>query len=411
MSAVHAPETRPPGDATTSSETAQRDEEHSSDLENGPLGASTDPPNVQQPDQQYDGGQSSLPVLARSFVKALYDHGPAKPEELPLEKGDLIECLGRTDPDVFRGVLRSGRNKGRTGIYAADLVSNIDPTDPDFHDALTARSGSEGHCGPSVQGNRTGQENHLKIASRLDRVLTPVEEEASGLTIPGSHHDSVSHQKLSVPQEEPRLDDEPAVLGSIARQDSDIRPDLLLPGSHDIPEEYSTIEKLLKNNPNYGAKTRDFLPSRSAPLQQLRENRERTPPVPCGDAKSGFDGADDLTDIQARCRQLRSQLFDAGKPDLFYTLTRSQDSSQPKTAVLSIAALQHMALHQLQYDISCYVGLMYRTSQFYMELQGFPPLVELMNSYCKSHPTILRKQKGRRESNTIQAKPFATSTT
>lgn len=81
--------------------------------------------------------------------------------------------------------------------------------------------------------------------------------------------------------------------------------------------------------------------------------------------------------------RLREQIFDAGKHEVFYTLTRSQDHHLPKTSVLNIATLQHMALQQLHYDIACYVSYMYRTSQFCMELRGFPTLVQLMNSCCE----------------------------
>jgi hypothetical protein len=165
-------------------------------------------------------------------------------------------------------------------------------------------------------------------------------------------------------------------LESIARHNP--RPDPSLPGRHVIQKGSSPIEPIWRNDPNQGPKRP------SAKAQQLYEDRQRTPPLPTQPSKAEPAPKDDLIDIEARIRKLKSQVFDTGKTDLFYTLTRSENSTQPKTAVLNIAALQHMSLHQLQYDISYYVGLMYRTSQFHMETQGFAPLAELLNSYCVS---------------------------
>jgi hypothetical protein len=155
-------------------------------------------------------------------------------------------------------------------------------------------------------------------------------------------------------------------------------------GSRLIPEAYNTVEKALRNNPNYGPGARPYIVSRSAAPQQQRENQQPTPPLPSESTEAGVEAPDTTTDSKAHNSELRSQLFDAAKADLFYTLTRSKDSTQPKTAVLNICAVQKLAVYQLQYDISCYVGFMYRESKFYMELQGFPPLADLMNKYCKS---------------------------
>jgi hypothetical protein len=79
----------------------------------------------------------------------------------------------------------------------------------------------------------------------------------------------------------------------------------------------------------------------------------------------------------------RESIFDAGKGDLFYTLTRKENNTMPKTSVLNIATLQHIVLRDIQHDIACYVECMYRTSQFKKELQGFTPLAKLLSAYCR----------------------------
>ncbi|KAK3702499.1 hypothetical protein LTR37_014861 [Vermiconidia calcicola] len=117
---------------------------------------------------------------------------------------------------------------------------------------------------------------------------------------------------------------------------------------------------------------RDINIYHSLPCHQSRENLRATPPV------SPTLSTRDI----GRDKTLHQQVFDSGKGELFYTLTRSQDPTRPKTAILNIATLQHMALHSLQYDISQYVGQMYDTSTFLPALIGFPPLRELMTNYC-----------------------------
>lgn len=387
MSAVQAPEARPLGNTTEALEVAQLDQQQSSNPLNGGIQTPSNAPDLQPPDEKPDAWYSSLPALASCVAQASCDDVPTGFSDLPLEKGDLVGCLGAVesgssvDSNFFWGTLLSGKNKGHYGIYDRNDVSNIDPTDPAFHDALTAISGSGNLDKLAFLEKASGSAQALFRTAPLDHIR------------PDSNDSLVTSKR----REDRAGDNEPTALGSIARQDSNIRPDLLLPGSLSIPEEFNTAEKILGDNPNYGSKTRPYVPSQSVFSNQRRENRRPTPPMPRAKPKALHSNAnsqpksppysaDDLTDIEARFRQLRSQLFDAGKGDLFYTLTRSQDPTPLKTAVLSFAALQHMALHQLQYDISCYVGLMYRTSHFYMELQGFPPLVELMNNYCRSHP-------------------------
>lgn len=127
----------------------------------------------------------------------------------------------------------------------------------------------------------------------------------------------------------------------------------------------------------------------SEAMHQVRENRQPTPPVPAKEAEQKPDimaynpTYQGLSPTEARLLNLRRQIFDAGKTEVFYTLTRSHDDTQPKTSVLNIATLQNMALQQLQYDLSCYAGYMFRKSEFHMELHGFPPLRELIKHYCK----------------------------
>jgi hypothetical protein len=78
-----------------------------------------------------------------------------------------------------------------------------------------------------------------------------------------------------------------------------------------------------------------------------------------------------------------AQLFDAGKVDLFYTLTSSHDDTKPKAAVLNLCTLQNLAIRQLQHDISRYVGDMYGKSEFVAKLEGLPPLSVLLSRYCE----------------------------
>jgi len=168
-----------------------------------------------------------------------------------------------------------------------------------------------------------------------------------------------------------------------ARQDLDIPPDPLFQGSDEISEAFNAIKMLFKDNQNQGVNTKRPMAELSRSVAQDCENRRGIPPMPSHSSESSGSFRDDTNDMNARARQLKSQVFDAGKADLFYTVARSQDSTQPKTAVLNIASLQHIALHNLQYDISCYVGRMYWDSNFYSTLQDFLPLTDLMGRYCQ----------------------------
>ncbi|KAK3707629.1 hypothetical protein LTR37_011977 [Vermiconidia calcicola] len=105
---------------------------------------------------------------------------------------------------------------------------------------------------------------------------------------------------------------------------------------------------------------------------QDSEDLQETPAVSTTSSTNGAGGID----------ALKEQLFDAVKGELFYTLTRSQDRTKSKTAVLNIATLQHMALHHLQYQISHYVEDMYDASTFIPSLIGQPSLHELMGNYA-----------------------------
>jgi hypothetical protein len=197
----------------------------------------------------------------------------------------------------------------------------------------------------------------------------------------------------SMPQPHQLIKTESFKPGYFARQAANMQPvlavrDLPMTSVHYLPDEPNTDEASSKYRS--GSITHDIRQPISVPMAQVHENRQHTPPIPSQSFNDKTDIQDDEVDMQARSHQLRSELFDAGKADLFYTLTRSKDSTQPKTAVLNIAALQHMSLHQLQYDISYYVGSMYRTSEFNMEIQGLAPLAELLNSYCQSSHTVLK---------------------
>jgi hypothetical protein len=145
-----------------------------------------------------------------------------------------------------------------------------------------------------------------------------------------------------------------------------------------------TVDQFLAQNPNLGSGTRQYVSSRSAPPHQVREDRQATPPMAFTTTDMEIKHTS-TTNAKPRNRQseIREGLFDAGKGELFYTLTRKGNHAAPKTSVLNIATLQHMALNQIQYDLACYVAYMYRTSQFWMQLQDFPTLTELLKSYCE----------------------------
>jgi hypothetical protein len=64
---------------------------------------------------------------------------------------------------------------------------------------------------------------------------------------------------------------------------------------------------------------------RSRPHQQSYLNRQPTPPLPA----ETFDFPSAIS----------AQLFDAGKVDLFYTLTSRRDDTKPKAAILNIYTL------------------------------------------------------------------------
>ncbi|KAK3071079.1 hypothetical protein LTR53_009304 [Teratosphaeriaceae sp. CCFEE 6253] len=58
-----------------------------------------------------------------------------------------------------------------------------------------------------------------------------------------------------------------------------------------------------------------------------------------------------------------TELFDAGKDSIFYTLCHSKARSVPETAVIDIAALQQMNLHHLQWKIAGYIGRSFDVSR------------------------------------------------
>lgn len=114
-----------------------------------------------------------------------------------------------------------------------------------------------------------------------------------------------------------------------------------------------TLAKLLEHNLKLGTPTRPGFESPSVATQQRFEFRQATPPLPSEPQSAAYAPPNDPADFDARCKHLRARLFDVSKTDIFYTLTRTNDDTQPKTAVLNICALQSLAVYQLQYDISC----------------------------------------------------------
>jgi hypothetical protein len=122
----------------------------------------------------------------------------------------------------------------------------------------------------------------------------------------------------------------------------------------------------------------------SLPQHQRIEDRQPTPPIPSPVAsmkKTENNRANMSKDTQWQLKDFRMGLFDTGKRDLFYTLTRRNYSDQPKVAVLNVATLQYLALRDAQHSIATYVAEMYEKSEYLCELDGQPPLTELLAKY------------------------------
>lgn len=147
-----------------------------------------------------------------------------------------------------------------------------------------------------------------------------------------------------------------------------------------VPDDSYVLRRLLE-------------PPTSRTYQQAYLNRQPTPPLPAAISESPSAISVDSTTgqqqqpQQQQQRSVSAQLFDAGKVDLFYTLTSSRNDTKPKAAVLNLCTLQNLALRQLQHDISRYVGDMYGQSEFVAKLEGLPPLNILLSRYCES-PTF-----------------------
>jgi hypothetical protein len=407
---------------------------------------------VQVENEQYEipvPEKRSLPTLTHFFHKASCDYGSVEDTELSLRRGDLIECLGRSSRHWFLGRLCSGRPEGNIGRYPDICVTKVDPIDPAFHEALALtrsrgvvmQAGGENpaHIEHLPWGTETSKENWRTI-DRINEPLTRaawstafdhgVSREGNGCGFPhdvnaatfdlcqqvatGACRDAtcrLPHRRHSYPGgyekygaeatlDDPRIGSMPQInpvvktesfeLESFARHATTIQPVLTvgdLPDRrfYDLPGDINSDHTSPSYLSGYTAlwRDRDTKQPLSKPFAQAYEDGQHTPPM-------SFRPRIPFEDHpQVRSRQLRSELFDAGKADLFYTLTRSQDSTQPKTAVLNIAALQHMSLHQLQYDISYYVESMFRTSHFHSEAPGLASLAELMSSYCQSYQTVL----------------------
>lgn len=142
---------------------------------------------------------------------------------------------------------------------------------------------------------------------------------------------------------------------------------LWAPNSRAIPQDATT------SSPNY---------------LQSHLNRQPTLPLPAETSKSPstvpVGSTNGQQQQQQQQRSVSAQLFDAGKVDLFYTLTSSHDDTKPKAAVLNLCTLQNLALRQLQHDISRYVGDMYGKTEFVAKLEGLPPLSVLLSRYSES---------------------------
>ena len=110
---------------------------------------------------------------------------------------------------------------------------------------------------------------------------------------------------------------------------------------------------------------------------QSMEDGRATPPVP--ELESVPEQFYD------RDSRLMNDLFDAGKAGLFYTLTRKENGTAPKTSVINIATLQDLALRELQYEIAFYVHTMFQRSRFVRYIDNLPDLSDLMKKYCKLH--------------------------
>lgn len=147
---------------------------------------------------------------------------------------------------------------------------------------------------------------------------------------------------------------------------------------------------------------------KSSTIQQAQEDGRRTPPVPSGEAYQEPDlqsqegrspprtpnsqtRPESLAETAREAKryrrltqldnELRRQMFDAGKREMFYTLTRTKDRNSPKTAVLNLAMMQRLSLHRLQRDLANLAGFEYERGEA-LEFPG-PKIQPLLNSYCE----------------------------
>ena len=274
-------------------------------------------------------------------VRALYDFTPSELGELAFQKNDTIAVLGSVYKDWWKGY-----RKGQTGIFPLNYVEAYEGTQIELECDGSTDCGSA-RCPWLHQGE----------------VLKPPLQRTDSLQPP------------SVSQKPATVSADPAAATETKQSELSDKSGLTITVDHAV------------GNVNYGPKTRMELRSRSVLPYQARENRQKTPPIPSPPPKAASPQLKQPTGERVhRDRQLevREGLFDAGKGELFYTLTRRENSEMPKTSVLNIATLQHMALHQIQYDIACYVKYMYQTSQFWMQVGKFPPLTALLHDYCES---------------------------
>ncbi|KAI7233451.1 hypothetical protein KC330_g5369 [Hortaea werneckii] len=81
-----------------------------------------------------------------------------------------------------------------------------------------------------------------------------------------------------------------------------------------------------------------------------------------------------------RRQKRRQRLFDACKTGLFYTLTRGNGKTQPKTAVLNLVALQRMNIHGLQAELARYATEIFENDSF--DFDESEDRQNLLNLYC-----------------------------
>lgn len=124
---------------------------------------------------------------------------------------------------------------------------------------------------------------------------------------------------------------------------------------------------------NLNPRIRDAFWEGSRPeSHQLAEDGRRTPPRPSA--------------TEAQPGTFDQRLFDAVKTGLLYTLTRSDDNTQPKTAVLNLFALQRTNIHGLQAELARYAAEGLERNSF--DFEESEAKQTLLNLYCKCFESV-----------------------